>query len=259
MAFLFAFNASITSAKPCELLNAAFKSENFTASQPLGTYQHPFQRDLSTYNRAFFGGHDGALSLQKIIPNGGVAIDLGGGVGVAYRELASSLQKSQFIVVSTQPVQSEIVPEALRNTPQNFQHKVGWAEELLRTLPQADAITDFWGAFSYSTEKAFLLEQIYSKLKPGGQAFLLFHPEKTPTFVRDSKGNLIALHTWLAAHYPKIISISPSFDLRSFRAKIIRIQKPADQEGWELPLTISQSWVQKLSGFPMLHYQIKAN
>lgn len=189
--------------------------QNSTALLPLSEYQQPNQRGLDLYNAVFL------TDIEYLVPAFGVAIDLGGGMGRAYHELAL-MKPVAAIVINTQEFHPPW-PKTSANGSR-FSYHQGWAEQELPKFENVDLITDLWGAFSYSIYKAELIEQIYKSLKPGGRAMVLFSPSKTPTTVRLKSGEILDFHVWLQRKFPKLVRVqSGGHDMRS--AFVINITK----------------------------------
>jgi SAM-dependent methyltransferase len=189
--------------------------ENSTALLQLSEYQQPNQRGLDIYNAVFL------TEIEYLVPNHGVAIDLGGGLGRAYHEL-TLIKPVAAIVINTQ----EFHPPwpSTNAIGSRFSYQQGWAEQELSKFENVDLITDLWGAFSYSIYKAELIEQIYRSLKPGGRAMVLFSPSKTPTKVKSKSGQILDFHVWLQKKFPKLIRVQRGgHDMQS--AFVINITK----------------------------------
>ncbi len=242
-------------------LSRNFKDFNPSAKKAFdGSYPHPHERPLWEYNDILFG-QKSRKSLLKHIPTHGTAIDLGGGKGVAYREIARK-KKVNAIVINTQ---KQVPPEKdSKDTFEGkFEYKEGYAEEVLTAFGEkVDLITDIWGAFSYTTEKAYLIETIFKKLKPGGKAFILLNPLKTPAEV-ISEGESLDLSTWLGKKYPNLFKVYDSPGQDTPFAHIIEITKPkTGSDEISLPLIMKERSTRTTpSGFqyPEVVYTEKTN
>lgn len=224
---LVTFFVSKAGAQSClDLLSDSLARNNPTAAKPLEQYTQPNTRDLPEYND-ITGAPRG---LENEVPLGGLAIDVGGGQGKAYHQLAEK-QNLTAIVINTQELsKADFLMNKLKG---KFVYRRGWAQRILREYEgQADLITDIWGAFSYEMDKAEILNLIYAALKPGGTAYILFNSFKTPAIVKDGK-NEIDIDAWLAAKFPSLFSWHASPGKNTAMANILVIKKPLDGSGPE--------------------------
>jgi hypothetical protein len=98
-----------------------------------------------------------------------------------------------------------------------FRYKVGMTEKVLERDPTYDVISDFFGAFYYSTDRLTLLNRYYSSLEEGGISYTVLRatdfpvdeeprqhgPENT---IRDGDKS-ISLEEFLVELYPNIFSV----------------------------------------------------
>lgn len=95
-----------------------------------------------------------------------------------------------------------------------FTFKVGFSETVLPTLAmKAHLLTDLWGAYFYSAQRALLLESYLNALQPTGKAFVLIgHVDRYPKhidsivprdWVIDAQGKRHELVDFLVQTYPK--------------------------------------------------------
>ncbi len=209
-------------------------------------YKQPNDRDLKEYNAVTGLNRRRARSLLKLIPRKGTIIDVGGGKGVAMQELALENDLTA-VVINPQPWMESL------NIAPNFKGKFlyiqGFAEkELSQFKNAADVITDIWGGFSYSPQKVKIIKLIFEALRPGGEAFVLFHPEKTPADVvyryRTASGAIqktyLPLDKYLARKFPEIFESYDSLGRNTYSARIIHIKKPQDMVTLPLKLKIKK-------------------
>ncbi len=219
----------------CQLLLQNYKDSNPTASRSFDQYQQPNARNLETYGKIF------STKLGKNLSKGSLAIDLGGGRGKAFYELAEQTS-AHAVVINTQA--NNQIPQPKKGV---FEYRQGWVEEVLPTFKgKAKLITDVWGAFSYSVKKIEILESIYTALEPGGEAYVLYHPNKTPAIVTLPNGRRVGIDEWLSTRYPKIFSRGQSGDYDTKYANTIKIVKPKTPT--ELKIALEVTRVESISG-----------
>jgi hypothetical protein len=220
------------SAQTCrEVFETPWGESNPTAAQAWGQYKQPNERGLDEYDGIVGVNKIGrrTRSLAKRVPVKGLAIDVGGGRGLAFWQMAAEADVTAVVINTQDPPPEANQSAGLKG---RFVYRKGWAQELLKEYEgQADLITDIWGAFSYEADKAMILDLIYAALKPGGRAFILYHPIKTPAQVLRPGGEPIDLDAWLMETYPKIFTSYRSPGPQTQWANIIEIRKPADGSG----------------------------
>lgn len=230
----------VLSAQLCQLyfVRPNFAITNPTASLSWAEYTQPNQRGLIEYNYIIGVDKKWQLnSLEDFVPAQGVAIDVGGGYGRAYQGLAAK-KNIKAVVINTQEH-----PELLEDfgADRDFFYHRGWAQEVLpRYREQADLVTDIWGAFSYEINKVEILELVLASLKPGGRAFILYHPVKTPALVKLPGGEKVHLDEWLEAEFPEVFHSYYTPDWFNHGAKIIAVTKPLASSPIHLPLALNE-------------------
>jgi SAM-dependent methyltransferase len=130
----------------------------------------------------------------------------------------------------------------------SFKYVVGLSQEVLPGLEGRVALlTDAYGAFFYSTDRARLLEQFYDALAPGGEAFVLVGPEhgsdeehggnRARDYVR-ARGRRVELLEYLVARHPDVFELGRTREAGEvqFLSLVIRKRKgrPALRLGLEL-------------------------
>lgn len=181
-------------------------------------------RPLRAYIDILFGG-----KIALAVGSGDIVLDLGGGIGKAMHDLAESTGATA-IVVNTQD-NSQALPKPRRG---RLMYATGWAEEILRRLKTGTVarVFDVFGAFTYSSEKALLLEQIYRVLKPGGEAFVLFDYQRSPAMVGDER-----LDQYLVANFPRVFSARPIIE-GGREMIVIEVRKQSSLMWWRIPSVI---------------------
>lgn len=204
--------------------------KNLNAQTPFATYLNPNDRDLIRYDQITGMRRRKPKTLLNLVPDGGLVLDLGGGKGTALHQMAEQ-KNITAIVINTQKPDGFV-----SNAPTlgYFVYHEGWVEkELMKFKNQADLIVDIWGAFSYSILKDKIIQETYTALKPGGKAYILFHPKKTRAIVKWQVRSMNGLEDreakfdeFLAINYPKIFRSWRSPSSETMEAKIIEITKP---------------------------------
>lgn len=200
-----------------------YKRVNSTARMDPRSYPMPNARSAHEYEISLLPE---GVRFRDFMKRGAVIIDIGGGQGRAMSELAQALPV-HAVVINTQDFSGLHARTRFKGS---FEYKAGWAEQVLKEIPSnsVDHAVDLWGGFTYSPNKAEILEEIYRVLKPGGRAFVLLS-SKTPAHVEDPSvnyGQPVSLEWYLARKYPDVFSSRKAHheDLRG--AKIIEISKP---------------------------------
>jgi hypothetical protein len=233
IALLVSFYGILVSAHTCRQVfeKSSLALNNPTAAQSLNEYVQPNSRDLSEYNDITGMKSKTARSLLNLVPEGGVAIDIGGGQGRAFHEMAEKADITAIVINTQEPSTANFTKRPLKG---KFIYRKGWAQEVLGDYAgKADLITDIWGAFSYEMNKAEILDLIYTALKPGGRAYILYHPFKTRAVVKLPARMPVDIDRWLKETYPGIFSWYPSRGEDTSSAEIIAIKKPINGSGPE--------------------------
>lgn len=235
-----------SSEPPCEDL---YKKLNRTAHIGFDEYTRSGNENapLRPNSRPLEGntGYNGFLKdqLESRVPEDGLMIDVGGGRGLAARQLAEK-RRAKSIVINTQEPDEEM-RAAVAQSQGRFNYHQGWAEEeLAKFKGAADLITDVYGAYSYSIEKPRILEAMYGALKPGGMARVLVPPNSVATVALPEKRarwielwrarqhyglrgddlGYISLPDWLVRNHPDVFSIEPWNDGTTL---VLVMKKPA--------------------------------
>ncbi|MES2962746.1 MAG: class I SAM-dependent methyltransferase [Bdellovibrionota bacterium] len=204
-----------------------FKRVNSTARMDANSYPMPNARQKNEYEISLFPKD---IRFRDLLRRGDVVLDVGGGQGRAMSELAQALPV-HTIVINTQDFSALHSRTRFKGS---LEYKVGWAEQKLKEIPSGSVhlVVDLWGAFTYSPNKAEILEEIYRILKPGGRAYLLF-PNKTPAHVEDPSinyGQPMQLDAYFMRKFPGLVSRRNSQHSELQSTKVIEIAKPASGE-----------------------------
>lgn len=255
----------LDSASP-EGLESQFQKLNRNAQAPFAEYKNPNSRSLQDYDDITgVSSKKNINSLVALVPKKGVVIDLGGGIGAALHEMAKIKDINAIVINAQKP--ENFIPTG--KTKGQFEYVSGWAEiEIKKYKGKADLVLDIWGAFSYSIMKAELIEQAYAALKPGGRAFILFHPRKTRALVKwqaqtqtGFESREARLDLFLEAVYPKIFKTSWSKAQETSQARIIEIRKPSSggPESLNLGLTLKSVQEEVLPMNTFNHIELEWN
>lgn len=222
-----------------------FKAHNPTAAQADRNYVYPNRRSLAEYDEILLNPGDRLIDL---VPEGGTIVDVGTGHAMAMVELAR-LKKVTTIAINTQDLKPIVGALVGR-----FDYRVGYAEEVLKSLPTAsvDRLVDLWGAFSYSPEKAKLLEEYSRVLKPGGQALIVFDQNKVSAKVRD-QGRTEWMLAWLKRHFKNEISSRLSASEEYALSEILVLRR-GDQP---LHLGLSKPTIKSPIGVPIAEVEFE--
>ena len=182
-----------------------YKASNSNAQLSSSQYTQPNGRGLREYEDFLLRENE---TFKGILPENGVIIDVGGGMGIAMRTLAE-MTPIHAIVINTQDFSKM---HERRTFQGSVDYRVGWAEDVLREIPDetADEVVDVYGGLTYSPHRIELIEQIYRTLKPGGTARLFFNPTKTPTWVKVPGEGKLNLHAYLEKELPGLVQLRRS-------------------------------------------------
>lgn len=201
----------------------AYKRVNATARMDARSYPMPNARSMHEYEISILP--EGAR-FRDLLSRGDVVVDIGGGQGRAMSELAQSLPV-HTVVINTQDFSGLHARTRFKGS---FEFRAGWAEQKLKEIPDArvSLAVDLWGGFTYSPNKAEIIEEVYRTLKPGGRAYLLFS-SKTPTLIEDPRVNFgqpVSLDVYLARAFKGLVSSRRAEHPDLKGAKVIEIVKP---------------------------------
>ncbi len=231
--------------------------------------QNKQESTLSEYIQILQNKYAHERPLKDPIPEGSLIIDLGAGQAKAMRELA---RKNQLITVGINSIQgSPRTPEEIKFKDQGeFYFIQGLAEirlsEVVEEHGQANIILDIFGAYSFSPDPLYLLEQVYDALAPGGRAYIAFDPTKTKNYIlmtvdngRQSIKKPVPFHTWLAWNYPQIFSVRKRNIKNHYALYILEVQKKPHTDQVHLKQILSAlktDWKTSPSGetWPQLLY-----
>ncbi|MEK7358308.1 MAG: class I SAM-dependent methyltransferase, partial [Bdellovibrionota bacterium] len=157
----------------------AYMSVNPTARIAGELYPLPNERGASEYGTWLLPQ---GLRWRDVLRRGSVILDIGGGKGRAMSELAKEMEV-HAVVINVQDFSGLHRGTRFKGS---LDFRAGWAEAELKKIPtgSVDVVVDVWGGFTYSPNKAEIIQEIYRVLKPGGRAFILLS-SKSPAEIVD--------------------------------------------------------------------------
>lgn len=231
--------------KVCDLLTSAVEF-NRNAKVAIQAYHQPNKRSFEEYQSI--------LSMPEgFIRDGMTVLDSGSGLGVAMQEAARK-HNIKAIAVNAQDVSGADVFKQGADLVASGKlvYRDGYSEAVLAEYPnQIDRITDVWGAYPYTGNRAYLVEQYYHALKPGGEARILVpsfcqtvlkvtkEESRNYTWVDDEQHQkLIMFEQWLHRAHPEIFDWERSKHPRSSMSLVLVIKKPMNGSTIDLGLTM---------------------
>ncbi len=265
-ACVFFLSSPAFSLQVCELLASAVEF-NRNAKVAIQTYHQPNKRTYQDYQSI--------LSMPEgFIGNGMTVLDSGSGLGVAMQEVARKFDIKAIAVNAQDVSSSEVFKQGADLVAKGkLIYREGYSEAVLSEFPnQLDRITDVWGAYPYTGNRALLVEQYYNALKPGGEARILV-PSYCQTVLKVSNEEsrkytwnddeqhqkLIMFEQWLHKTYPNIFNWERSKHPRSAMSLVLVIKKPMNGTTISLGLTMdsikpSKDDVSKEMVVPKIYY-----
>jgi hypothetical protein len=93
-----------------------------------------------------------------------------------------------------------------------YHYLVGFAEHMIPSIrARAQLVTDLYGAYFYSADRAHLLDVYYDALAPGGTAFVRFATGDGtgPNSVVQTRHGPMSLEQYLVSRHPQVFRLSP--------------------------------------------------
>lgn len=175
------------------------------------TYLNGCDRTFEEYLIKFKGSE--AIDLKTFMERRRAKItvlDCGAGTGKALSTLLTTFQGTVDKCTGISMHYFKKVEEYISKHPGRLEWYADKAENVLPSLSQPfDLITDYFGAYFYSTERIILLNNYYRLLKDGGRAYI-WMGNHLNNVILTSAGNRENLENSLVRNHPEIFAWADS-------------------------------------------------